>query len=160
MMQSSENVSERLSRVIADNKGLDGPCLPTLIAIREEFGYVPAEAVPMLAEALNISRAEVHGVLTFYHELHTSPQGRHVVRLCRAESCQAAGCEAVAAEVEQKLGVKPGETSADGAVTLETVYCFGNCALSPAATVDGRLMGRITADSVLGAIAASGKAAE
>jgi len=159
-MQSSETVSERLSQVIEDNKGLDGPCLPTLIAITQEFGYVPPEAVPMLAKALNLSRAEVHGVLSFYHELHTRPQGRHVVRLCRAESCQAAGCEAVAAEVEKTLGVKPGDTTADGEVTLETVYCFGNCALSPAAMVDGRLMGRATAERVLGAIGKSVKAAE
>ena len=151
-MQSSETVSERLARVIEDNKGLDGPCLPTLIAIQEEFGYVPAEAVAMLADALNLSRADVHGVLTFYHELHTKPQGKHVVRLCRAESCQAAGGEEVAADVEKRLGVKCGETAADGSVTVEAVYCFGNCALSPAATVDGRLMGRVTADAVADAV--------
>ena len=151
-MQSSETVSERLARVIEDNKGLDGPCLPTLIAIQEEFGYVPTEAVAMLADALNLSRADVHGVLTFYHELHTRPQGKHVVRLCRAEACQAAGGEDVAADVEGRLGVKCGETAADGSVTLEAVYCFGNCALSPAATVDGKLMGRVTADAVINAM--------
>lgn len=151
-MQSSETVSERLARVIEDNKGLDGPCLPTLIAIQKEFGFVPPESVEMLADALNLSRADVHGVLTFYHELHTKPHGKHVVRLCRAESCQACGSEAVAAEVEKRLGVKTGETAADGSVTLEAVYCFGNCALSPAATVDGKLMGRVTADAVTDAV--------
>ena len=157
MTEISDSLTERLARVIDDMKTMDGPCLPTLLAIQEEFGYVPKEAVPMLATALNISRAEVYGVLTFYHELHTEPKGRHVVRLCRAESCQAAGGEAVAAELERRLNLKTGETAADRSVTIEAVYCFGDCALSPTAMVDERLIGRVTAEKVLNRLDAAGK---
>lgn len=156
MMQNSEDVAARLARVIEDHRQIDGPCLPTLLAIQEEFGYVPTEAIAMLSDAINLSRAEVHGVLSFYHELHTQPLGSHVVRLCRAESCQAAGGESVAAVLEKQLGVKTGDTADDGSVTLEAVYCLGNCALSPAAQVDGKLMGRITADGVMNAVGKGG----
>ena len=114
--------------------------------IQHRFGYVPESAVPLIAQELNISRAEVHGVITFYHDFRTEPAGRAVVKLCRAEACQAVGCEDVAKEAEQRLGVKFGETSADGAVTLEAIYCLGNCALGPAALVNDRLVGRVTAD--------------
>lgn len=142
----------RLERVIEDTKDLEGPCLPVLKAVQDEFGYVPAGAIPVVARALNLSRAEVHGVLTFYHDLRRAPAGQHIVKVCRAESCQAAGGETVAADVEQRLGIAFGETTPDQSISLEPVYCLGNCALSPAAMVDERLLGRATADSISGTI--------
>jgi formate dehydrogenase subunit gamma len=120
--------------------------LEILHEIQHRFGYVPEKAIPLIAEELNISRAEVHGVVTFYHDFRTSPPGRCVVKLCRAEACQAVGSEAVAAETEQRLGVRFGEASADGNVTLEPIYCLGNCALGPSALVDGQIYGRVTAE--------------
>ncbi len=122
--------------------------LEILHAIQERFGYVPESAIALIAEELNLSRAEVHGVVTFYHDFRSEPAGRSVVKLCRAEACQAVGSETVAAEAEQKFGVRFGQTSADGAVTLETIYCLGNCALGPSALVDGELYGRVTADTL------------
>jgi formate dehydrogenase subunit gamma len=109
----------------------------------EAFGYVPEPAVPMVADALNLSRAEVHGVVTFYHDFRREPAGRHVLKLCRAESCQAMGSERLAAHLEDKLGLRFGETSVDGEVTLEAVYCLGLCALSPTALVDDRVVARL-----------------
>lgn len=133
----------RAAEIIAAEKGREGPLLPILHGFMEEFGYVPEPALPMVAEALNLSRAEVHGVVTFYHDFRREPAGRHVIRLCRAESCQAAGCEGLAAHLEDKLGIGFGETTSDGSVTLEAVYCLGLCALSPAAQVDGRVLARL-----------------
>lgn len=112
--------------------------------VQDRIGHVPDEAVAILAHAINRSRAEVHGVLTFYHDFHREPHGRHVVKLCGAEACQSMGCRSLARHAERKLGVRAGHTTADGAVTLETVYCLGNCALSPAVMIDGRLHGRVT----------------
>src|ERR1700748_210129 len=103
----------------------EGPLLPILHALQEEFGYIDQAAGPLIAEALNISRAEVHGVVTFYHDFRRKPAGRHVLKLCRAQGCQAAGGDAIAARAEQRLGVAMGETSADGRVTLEPIYCLG-----------------------------------
>ncbi|MCC7427803.1 MAG: formate dehydrogenase subunit gamma [Alphaproteobacteria bacterium] len=135
-----------LVRDIANGlKDLDGALLPILHAVQERTGHVDARAVPIIAEVLNLSRAEVHGVVSFYHDFRPAPPGRHVVRLCRAEACQAVGADALAAAAERALGVRTGETSADGAVTLEAVYCLGNCALGPAALVDGELHGRLSA---------------
>lgn len=111
----------------------------------ETFGYVPEPAVPMVAEALNLSRAEVHGVVTFYHDFRREPAGQHIVKLCRAEACQSAGCEALADHLVEKLGIEFGETTRDGKVTLEPVYCLGLCAISPAAMIDGRLVARLDA---------------
>jgi formate dehydrogenase subunit gamma len=113
---------------------------------QHRFGYVPESAIPLIAQELNLSRAEVHGVVTFYHDFRSKPAGRTVVKLCRAEACQAVGSETVAKEAEQALGVKFGETSPDGAVTLEAIYCLGNCALGPSALVNDKLVGRVTAD--------------
>lgn len=114
--------------------------------IQHRFGYVPESAIPLIAQELNLSRAEVHGVVTFYHDFRSKPAGRAVVKLCRAEACQAVGSEDVAKDAEQRLGVRFGETSPDGAVTLETIYCLGNCALGPSALVNGQIYGRVTAD--------------
>ncbi|MBJ7443048.1 MAG: formate dehydrogenase subunit gamma [Sphingobium sp.] len=117
--------------------------LPLLHAVQEEAGYVQDALVPVIARALNLSRADVHGVVTFYHDFRRTPAGRHVVKLCRAESCQARGGAAIEAAAAQRLGVAMGETRSDGAVSLEPVYCLGLCAVGPNALVDGRPMARI-----------------
>jgi len=144
------------ARVLIDElKALPGAALPILHALQEEFGYVHPEAVPLIADALVRSRAEVVGVLNFYHDFRQGPAGRHVLRVCRAEACQSMGCEALVAHLEQRLGVRMGETTADGTLTLQTVYCLGNCALSPAMLLDRELHGRVSpgrADRILDAL--------
>ena len=117
--------------------------LPLLHAVQEEAGYVADTVVPVIARALNLSRADVHGVVTFYHDFRRTPAGRHVVKLCRAESCQARGGAAIEAAAAQRLGVAMGETRGDGAISLEPVYCLGLCAVGPNALVDGRPVARI-----------------
>src|SRR5215510_11871696 len=138
----------RLGRLIAEHRDRPGALLPILHAVQEAFGYIDDAAVPVIAAALNLSRAEVHGVITFYHDFRREPAGRHVLRLCRAEACQAMGCEALLKQVENRLGVRCGNSSADGRVTFEPVYCLGLCASGPAAMVDGRVIGRLTASKV------------
>ena len=122
-----------------------GALLPLLHAVQEALGAVPDEAVPAIADALNLSRAEVHGVVTFYHDFRRAPAGRHIVKLCRAEACQARGGVAIERAAAERLGVAMGTTRADGQVTLEGVYCLGLCAVGPAALVDGRPVARIDA---------------
>ncbi|WP_282950367.1 MULTISPECIES: formate dehydrogenase subunit gamma [unclassified Sphingopyxis] len=117
--------------------------LPLLHAVQDEIGYIDDALVPAIAAALNLSRADVHGVLTFYHDYRRQPAGRHVVKLCRAESCQSRGGAAVEAAAAERLGVAMGETRRDGQVTLEPVYCLGLCAIGPNALVDGRPVARI-----------------
>lgn len=129
--------------IIAEHTHLEGATLVILHALQEAFGYVPEPAIPMVASALNLSRAEVHGVFTFYHDFRKEPAGRHVLKLCRAEACQAAGGEALVAHAEARLGVSLGHTSADDRVTLEPVYCLGLCATAPSAMLDGRVVGRL-----------------
>ena len=127
---------------------MEGPLLPILHGLQEEFGYVPREALPVVAEALNLSRAEVHGVVTFYHDFRKEPAGRHVLKLCQAEACQSMGSDAVAARAKQLLGIDFHQTTADGAVTLEPVYCLGLCACSPSAMLDGEVIGRLDNDKI------------
>lgn len=122
-----------------------GSLLPLLHAIQEEFGYIDDAAVPHIAAALNLSRADVHGVITFYHDFRRRPAGRHVVKLCRAESCQARGGTAMEKAMAERLGVAMGATRPDGQVTLEAVYCLGLCATGPNALVDDRPVSRIDA---------------
>jgi len=133
----------RGAEIIAEHSKQEGATLVILHALQEAFGYVPEAAIPMLAQALNLSRAEVHGVFTFYHDFRHKPAGRHVLKLCRAEACQAAGGDALAARAEAKLGVSLGHTTADDRVTLEPIYCLGLCATAPSAMLDGRLIGRL-----------------
>ena len=121
----------------------EGPLLPILHALMDEFGYIDQAAEPLIAEALNITRAEVHGVVTFYHDFRHAPAGRHVLKLCRAEACQAAGGDPLAARAQARLGLAMGATAADGSVTLEPVYCLGLCATAPSAMFDGRVVGRL-----------------
>ncbi len=137
---------------IARNRTLPGALLPVLHAIQDALGFIPPDAVPRVAHALNLSQAEVHGVITFYHDFRSSPPGRHVLKLCRAEACQAMGSEALAARLTQRLGIDWRQTSPDGALTIEPVYCLGNCALSPAVMLDGKLRGRVTADVLDGIV--------
>jgi len=118
--------------------------MPLLHAVQERLGYIPADAVPEIARALNLSRAEVHGVISFYHDFRTTPAGRSIIRVCRAESCQAMGAVELAAHIQKRLGIEFGGTSADGAYTLEPVYCLGNCACSPAIVVGADIHGRVT----------------
>jgi formate dehydrogenase subunit gamma len=136
--------SESAERIIGELKEMDGACLPILHALQEEFGYIHDEAIPLIADALNLSRAEVVGVLHFYHDFKTEPRGKHVLKVCRAESCQAMGGEALVDHLEGRLGAIIGETTPDGAFSLEAVYCLGNCALSPAIMLDNRLYGRVS----------------
>ena len=144
MQNSLETWSaERTAQIIAEHRDLEGPLLPILHAVQQAFGCVPELAVPVIAEALNLSRAEVHGVVTFYHDFRQQPAGRHVLKLCRAEACQAAGSEALAARAEARLGVRFGNTTQDGRVTLEPVYCLGLCSVSPTAMIDGRVVARM-----------------
>jgi len=134
--------------LIQELQELPGALLPILHALQGEFGYVDRAAIPLVAEALNLSEAEVHGVIGFYHDFRQEPPGRHVLKVCRAESCQAMGCEELVAHIATRLGAKPGETAADRSVTLESVYCLGNCALSPALLLDDRLYGRVSTGMV------------
>jgi formate dehydrogenase subunit gamma len=133
-----------VQRIASDLKGRPGPLLEVLHAIQAALGYVPAAAVPLVAEELNLSRAEVHGVVTFYHYFRHTRPGAHTVSLCQAEACQSMGAEALAAHARRRLGVDFHETSANGRFSLEPIYCLGNCACSPAIMIDGRLYGRVT----------------
>ena len=134
-----------ITAVIDQHLALEGPLLPILHEIQARFGHVPAHAQPLIAAALNISKAEVHGVVSFYHDFREVPAGRHVIRICRAEACQAMGANALADQTLAKLGINWHGTTANGAVTIEPVYCLGLCACAPAAMVDDRVVGRVDA---------------
>lgn len=136
-----------IESIIDRHRSLAGATLPILHDIQHELGFVPEEAIPLVAKALNLSRAEVHGVVSFYHHFHTQPVGRHVVEVCRAESCQAVGGRDLEAHARAALGVDWHETSADGKFTLEPVYCLGNCACSPAVRVGDEIHGRVSCES-------------
>jgi formate dehydrogenase subunit gamma len=148
MQPAGTEVASRTMSIINDLKGLEGPLLPILHEIQEEFGFVPKESLPVIAEALNISNAEVHGVVTFYHDYRNHPTGRHVLKVCRAEACQSMGGDAIAAQIQQRLGIGFHETARDNSVTLEPVYCLGLCACSPSAMLDGEVIGRLDADKI------------
>lgn len=132
-----------VERAIALYQHRPGALLPLLHEIQDTLGFVPPAALPRIAQALNLSRAEVHGVVSFYHDFRTRPGGRHVLRLCRAEACQSMGAERLADFAQRELGIAFGGTSRDGAVTLEPVYCLGNCACAPAGMLDGQVYGRL-----------------
>jgi len=135
---------QRAQDIIAAQAGDAGATLPILHALQEVFGCVPEAAVPLIADALNLSRAEVHGTVTFYHDFRRSPPGRHVLKLCRAEACQSMGGDALGARACSKLGVDWGGTTRDGRVTLDAVFCLGLCATAPSAMIDGKPVGRMT----------------
>ena len=142
-MLDSHDHSDRIAEILEAHQGLEGPLLPILHAIQAAFGYVPDTAIPQIAKALMLSKAEVHGVISFYHDFRSAPAGRHVLKLCRAEACQTMGADAVAGRIKAALGIDWHETTPDGRVTLEPVFCLGLCACGPAAMVDGRLVGRV-----------------
>ena len=135
---------DRVRALVDTHRGRPGALMPLLHAIQEALGHIPPDAVPVIAKGLNLSRAEVHGVITYYHFFRQAPAGRHVVQVCRAESCQARGADALLAHAEQVFGCKTHSTRADGAITLEPVYCLGMCASSPAIQIDDRLHARMT----------------
>lgn len=145
--------SVRAQALIAVQAGRPGALLPILHALQHAFGHIPEPAIPLLAQDLNLSRAEVHGVVSFYHDFRRSPPGRHVVRLCRAEACQAMGGAALAEGLLERLGVDWGGTTPDGGITIEPVYCLGLCACAPAALVDGEPVGRLDAAALDAALA-------
>lgn len=140
------NDSIRKGASIISRGGRPTDLLPMFHALQDELGYVPSEQVPAVAAALNLSRAEVHGVLTYYHHFRQTPPGRHVVQVCRAEACQACGADDVLAHTEHKLACAQHTTRSDGWVTLEPVYCLGLCASAPAIQIDERPYGRVTRD--------------
>ncbi|MGI5521774.1 formate dehydrogenase subunit gamma [Micromonospora sp. CA-259024] len=137
-------VADRVRALVAAHSGDRGALLPILHRIQAEFGYVDQNVVPVLAAELNLSRADVHGVITFYSDFRSEPAGRTVVKLCRGEACQSVGAEQLVAHVEQVLGIKLGQTTPDGSVTLEQVFCLGNCALGPAGQINERVQGRLS----------------
>ena len=141
-------------KIAEDLKDLEGPLLPILHEFNEHFGFISDEAIVLIADVLNLTRAEVQGVVGFYHDFRREPAGRHVIKLCRAEACQSMGSEALAERLERALGISFGDTSADRRVTLEEVYCLGNCALSPSVLVDGELYGRADEGKVLALVGA------
>jgi formate dehydrogenase subunit gamma len=143
---SEPSVADRVRAVVDVHRGDRGALLPILHGVQAEFGYIGQEMVPVIAKELNISKADVHGVISFYADFRSEPAGRTVVKLCRAEACQSVGAERLVAHAQQVFGVKLGQTTPDGSVTLEQVFCLGNCALGPAAQVNGRLHGKVTED--------------
>lgn len=150
---SSKEISDRIDAIVMDRSELEGPLLPILHDVQAAFGYVPRDAIPVIAEALNLSRAEVFGVVSFYHDYRDRPAGKHVLKVCRAEACQAMGGAALSARIQKLLGVEWGETSEDGAITLEPVYCLGLCACAPAVMLDGEVHGRVDAAKVAALLA-------
>ena len=137
----------RIEAIVDAHRQQPGATLPILHDIQHELGYVPAEAIPVIARALDLSTAEVHGVVSFYHHFHAQPVGRHVVEVCRAESCQAVGGRDLEAHAKARLGVDWGQTTMDGAFTLVPVYCLGNCACSPSVRVGDEIHGRVSCES-------------
>ena len=144
MNDDADRIRRCVAGAVQKFAGEPGPLLEILHAIQDELGFVPAAAVPQLAQALNLSRAEIHGVITFYHHFRAKAPGRFVVKLCRAEACQSMNARALEEFIRGKLRLDFGETTPDGRITLEPVYCLGNCACAPALMVNGELHGRVT----------------
>ncbi len=156
--QTTQDVSAAIiNALIAKHQQQPGALLPLLHAIQDTVGYVPESSFALISKALSLSVAEVHGVVTFYHHFRTHKPGRHIMQICRAESCQAMGSEALEAHAKQCLGIDYHETTADGAITLEPVYCLGNCALSPSVMIDEEVYGRVS-PAELDALIAEAKA--
>lgn len=141
--ESSMTTEALVREIAAHHRAKRGALLPILHAVQQALGCVPPEAIPVLAEELNLSRADVHGVITFYHDFRSEPAARTTVRVCRAEACQAVGAGRLVEYLRNRYGVSLGETSRDGSLTAEQVFCLGNCALGPAAQVNGQLHGRL-----------------
>lgn len=153
-MLDTADFKDRLTEILDAHRGMEGALLPILHAVQASFGHVPEAALPIIAADQGISRAEAHGVMSFYHDFREKPAGRHVLKLCRAEACQAVGADALAEAVKAKLGLDWHETAKDGSVTLEPIFCLGLCACGPAALVDGQLVGRATAETLCAKVSA------
>ncbi|MCD6005164.1 formate dehydrogenase subunit gamma [Halomonas sp. IOP_6] len=147
MNHSQEWAPQAIQAEVDALKHKPGALLPILHALQNRFGFIPEAAVPIIAEALNQTRAEVHGVISFYHHFRTAPPGRHVVQICRAEACQAAGARQLEAYAKTRLGVDYHQTTSDREITLEAVYCLGNCACGPSIRVDDSVRGRVTPEA-------------
>lgn len=146
-------MNDELKAILDSHRDTPGGLLPVLHAVQAAYGHIPRESIAAIADGLNLSRAEVFGVISFYHYFRTSPPGRHIIHLCRAESCQAMGSRALEAHVKRSLAVDYHGTTTDGAFTLEPVYCLGNCARSPSLLVDGEIHGRVSAVDFDGLVA-------
>ena len=159
MMQAlAPHQREVVQRILAQSKARPGPLIEVLHGVQAELGHIPAAAIPLIADELNLSRAEVHGVVTFYHYFRHTPPGRHIVQVCRAEACQSMGADALAAHAQKALGVGFDASTPDHQFSLHPVYCLGNCACSPAVMIDGELHGRVTPQRFDELIAATGRA--
>ena len=154
MNHATVNLAELVASVVDSHRHTRGPLIEILHHIQHRLGYIDPEVVPLLAAALNLSRADVHGVVTFYRDFRSEPAGRVTLKICRAEACQSMGAEKLVARLEQWLGIKVGQTTPDGATTLEQVFCLGNCALSPSAQINGRVYGRLDPDRVIDVVRA------
>ncbi len=140
-----ENIANAVAAAIQQYRDVPGALVPLLHALQDSLGCVPADAVPAIARALQLSRAEVHGVISFYHDFRSEPAGSHVLQICRAEACQAMGSRALEAHAKSRLGIDYGGTTGDGVITLEPVYCLGNCACSPSVRLDDEIHARVDA---------------
>ncbi|MFS8182013.1 formate dehydrogenase subunit gamma [Pseudovibrio denitrificans] len=149
LQTQSQDIEKDTAAIIDVHEHQEGPLLPILHDVQAKFGYVPEDALLQVADRLNLSRAEVHGTMSFYHDFRTEPAGRHVLKVCRAEACQSLGGEKLAEDIQRDLGIKWHETTPDGKVTLEPVYCLGLCSCAPAAMMDGNLHGRLDEAAVL-----------
>jgi len=145
MSSSAVALKEIVESAIESHRGKIGALLPVLHSIQDKLGHIPPESIPMIGRAMNLSRAEVHGVMSFYHDFRSEPAGEHILHLCRAEACQAMGSRELEDHVKERLGIDYGETTSDGLFTLEPVYCLGNCACSPSLRVNDDLHARVTA---------------
>jgi formate dehydrogenase subunit gamma len=146
MSSSAVALKEIVESAIESHQGKIGALLPVLHSIQDTLGHIPSESVPMIARAMNLSRAEINGVMSFYHDFRSEPAGEHILHLCRAEACQAMGARELEDHVKKRLGIDYGETTSNGLFTLEPVYCLGNCACSPSLRVNDDLHARVTAD--------------
>ncbi|OFV93605.1 MAG: formate dehydrogenase subunit gamma [Acidobacteria bacterium RIFCSPLOWO2_02_FULL_64_15] len=151
---SDPTIQATIEKVLARHGGRPGPLLEVLHGVQDALGYVPGEAVPMIANGLNLSIADVHGVVTFYHHFRDRPAGRHVVQICRAEACQSMQGAALAEHARRQLAIEFNETTRDQRISLQPIYCFGNCACAPAVMIDGELHGRVTPERFDALIAA------
>ena len=145
MSSSAVSLQEIVDSAVAAHRGQIGALMPVLHSIQEKLGFIPAESVPMIARQMSLSRAEIQGVIGFYHDFKTEPGGEHLVQLCRAEACQAMGSRELELHVKQRLGVDFGETSGDGLFSLEPVYCLGNCACAPSMRINDDIHARVSA---------------
>ncbi|MDO8860139.1 formate dehydrogenase subunit gamma [Haliea sp. E1-2-M8] len=153
-MENAAYIAERVRNIADGQRDLPGALLPILHAVQDALGFIPEAAIPIIAEVLNLSRAEVHGVVSFYHHFRRQLPGQHIVQICRAESCQAVGARALEAEARAQLGIDYHQTTADRCITLEPVYCLGNCACSPAVRVNDEIHGLMDAAKLSALLAA------